>query len=170
MKQEYYCEWCGKTMLRYPCQMKGKKFAFCSRTCLSNFSNKQRNPVRYSELKDYTGQSENMRRINLKMNCGRMNMTTRTKLRNAHLGSGEGKGYTKYYSRLAHRVIAEKKIGRPLKPEEVVHHLDFNKRNNHPDNLMILPSKADHSRYHAKLKKFFNRGVLDDWVVEEVTK
>lgn len=170
VKQEYECAWCGKKFLRYSCYMKGKKFAFCCRQCLAAFSSKKQNPVRYAELKDYSGISANMRAINIKLNPDKMNILTRTKLRNAHLNTGEGKTYTKYYSRLAHRVVAERKLGRRLKPEEVVHHMDFNKRNNDPENLMIFASSYDHMRYHAKLKKFFNRGFIDDWVVVEVTE
>lgn len=35
-----------------------------------------------------------------------------------------------------------------MKPEEVVHHIDLNKRNNMWDNLMVFASKADHTRFH----------------------
>ena len=48
----------------------------------------------------------------------------------------------------AHRIIAEKKIGRKLKSTEVVHHIDENKQNNDPNNLMIFKSQAAHVSYH----------------------
>ena len=47
-----------------------------------------------------------------------------------------------------HIIVAEQKIGRYLLPEEVVHHKDFDKSNNHPDNLMIFATKGDHTRFH----------------------
>lgn len=47
-----------------------------------------------------------------------------------------------------HMIIAEGKLGRRLLPEEVVHHRDFNKLNNEPDNLMIFASNSDHVRFH----------------------
>lgn len=47
-----------------------------------------------------------------------------------------------------HMIVAEQKLGRHLLPEEVVHHRDFNKLNNDPDNLMIFASNGDHSRFH----------------------
>ena len=37
-----------------------------------------------------------------------------------------------------HRYIAELKLGRLLKPEEVVHHIDENREHNTLDNLIIL--------------------------------
>jgi HNH endonuclease len=47
-----------------------------------------------------------------------------------------------------HWVIAEEKMGRALLPGEEVHHDDENKQNNHPDNLVIEPSRAHHLVHH----------------------
>lgn len=46
-----------------------------------------------------------------------------------------------------HRLVIEKKIGRYLTPDEVVHHLDGNKKNNHPDNL-VLYKRGQHVSKH----------------------
>jgi len=43
-----------------------------------------------------------------------------------------------------HRLVMEKKLGRFLDPKEVVHHIDGNRANNHPDNLAMFRSNADH--------------------------
>ena len=48
-----------------------------------------------------------------------------------------------------HMIVAEQKLGRPLLPEEVVHHKDKNKLNNDPNNIMVFASNNDHSRFHA---------------------
>lgn len=50
---------------------------------------------------------------------------------------------------LEHIIIAERKLGRLLKEGETVHHIDRNKKNNNPDNLMIFASPGDHTLYHA---------------------
>lgn len=47
-----------------------------------------------------------------------------------------------------HIIVAEKKLGRRLLPEEIVHHKDLNKLNNESSNLMIFATNADHSRFH----------------------
>lgn len=47
-----------------------------------------------------------------------------------------------------HRVVAERKLGRQLLPQEVVHHLDGNKQNNHPDNLEVHAGIAEHLAQH----------------------
>ena len=48
-----------------------------------------------------------------------------------------------------HRFIVEKSIGRKLTPNEIVHHIDGNKRNNSLDNLMIM-TRAEHARLHYR--------------------
>jgi len=48
-----------------------------------------------------------------------------------------------------HTYVAEQKIGRKLRDDETVHHIDENKRNNHPDNLEVMLIK-DHKRLHGK--------------------
>lgn len=50
------------------------------------------------------------------------------------------------YVRL-HRLVMEAKLGRPLLATEVVHHIDGNKQNNHPDNLMLFDKNSQHLRY-----------------------
>jgi hypothetical protein len=43
-------------------------------------------------------------------------------------------------------------LGRALSPEEVVHHIDEDKSNNDPDNLLLLPNNKAHLDLHARLR------------------
>jgi hypothetical protein len=62
----------------------------------------------------------------------------------------QGQAYRKTSGRHSHRVIAESGLGRKLGPKEVVHHVDGDFLNNHPGNLEVLPSQAEHVRRHIK--------------------
>ena len=49
-----------------------------------------------------------------------------------------------------HVLIAEEKIGRKLKENEVVHHMDGDKRNNNPENLAVV-TRSEHAKIHANV-------------------
>ena len=50
---------------------------------------------------------------------------------------------------LIHKKLMEDKIGRKLKPNEIVHHIDGNKLKNNLDNLQLLTRK-EHIEIHRK--------------------
>ena len=65
------------------------------------------------------------------------------------------KGYKSYRDsdKLVHRHIAERKLGRKLRPGEVVHHRNRNKRDNSRKILKVFKSQKDHHRIHKKDEK-----------------
>lgn len=65
-----------------------------------------------------------------------------------NLGKVKKNTYKKLFGRHEHRVVAENKIGRKLLPSEHVHHIDGNKHNNHPDNLIVM-SSSEHGQLHG---------------------
>jgi hypothetical protein len=54
------------------------------------------------------------------------------------------------------RWAAEKKIGRPLRKGEVVHHGYYGKKCNDPDNLWVFKNQSQHiKKAHSKKKSFW---------------
>ena len=147
-KETRTCSWCGASVTRYPSQFAGKKHIFCSRECMHSFENKSKNPNGY--MKDFSKGAAFFRAHAAEFNKVRMTPEVRAKLRQARMDTGEGKTYSKYYGRHTHRVVAEQILGRPLLPGEVVHHIDGDKRNNAPENLMVFKSQREHAAWHAK--------------------
>lgn len=43
-----------------------------------------------------------------------------------------------------HRLVMESVLGRYLEPQEVVHHIDGNKSNNEPSNLLLFSNNGEH--------------------------
>ena len=65
-----------------------------------------------------------------------------------------------------HKIIAERVLGRELKRDEMVHHIDFDGSNNSHDNLLIC-DRAYHTWLHNRMRRdpywsqFKRKGVFD---------
>ena len=134
MSVTYTCFRCGKSKtVALSTYNKGdKKRHFCSRVC-------------------------NLQQLNEELNPTRMTKETRHKLSIARSTTGNGKTYRKLNGKHYHRTVAEIKLGRKLKPGEIVHHLDRNKRNNDPDNIMVFINQSEHVKWHAQHDEHFGR-------------
>ena len=58
-----------------------------------------------------------------------------------------------------HYIVAEQKLGRYLQDKETVHHIDGNKKNNNPDNLIVFATYGDHTGYHMGCEIYENNGL-----------
>ncbi len=52
---------------------------------------------------------------------------------------------------MEHDLVMECLIGRHLRDDECVHHIDFNRQNNKKENLKLM-TKSEHMSYHMKLR------------------
>ena len=61
-------------------------------------------------------------------------------------------GYAGGYAPV-HRVVMHDKLGRPLRPGEVVDHIDGDIENNDPENLRVFGSNSEHLKWTLKGKR-----------------
>lgn len=64
-----------------------------------------------------------------------------------------------------YRLVAEKKIGRPLTADEVVHHVNGDVTDNRPENLEVM-TPAEHCRVHMQGSKNYNSKLNEVQVAE----
>lgn len=126
-KIEKPCIVCGTMVTRVPSQMLA--VACCSLTCSKQYMRKR------------------LAGLNRELNPTRMTPEVKKKLREANLGKGDKKTYTKIHGRHTHRIVMEKKLGRGLKSDEIVHHIDGDIFNNNPENLQLV-SRREHLLLH----------------------
>jgi hypothetical protein len=73
-------------------------------------------------------------------------------------GRGLGLSYVKVGKKHEHRTVAESLLGRSLRSDEIVHHINGDKRDNRPENLQVM-SRTEHINAHRKqLVEALHRG------------
>jgi hypothetical protein len=88
---------------------------------------------------------------------GRRNMSEAAKKRGERYARGVSvttDGYLRvtrgeHKGRLLHDVLVEQSLGRPIEPHECVHHIDRDKGNNDPANLLLM-TRAEHTSLHRQ--------------------
>jgi hypothetical protein len=141
------CLFCGEGLtLNNTRDIKRKKF--CSRSCAGKWK------IKYTDFgrKGVSFSEETKRKIS---------ETVKKQYANGRISVGwrkyiprrrkTGRGYVHLGTRREHAVLMEKKLGRKLLPNEVVHHIDEDKANNSLGNLIVM-TRSSHIRLHSKLR------------------
>ena len=70
-------------------------------------------------------------------------------------------GYRVFNKKAEHIIVAEKALGKPLPVGAVVHHMDENKLNNTPSNLVICQDAKYHNLIHQRMRAYDACGHAD---------
>ncbi len=68
-------------------------------------------------------------------------------------------GATKEGYKMEHILVAENMLGRYLMDDEVVHHINKNRQDNRPENLMVMTA-SEHMSLHMKERWAIKKGVM----------
>ena len=143
------CDWCGKEFERKKEHIHERNY--CSRACLGKV-----NAERYR-----------LQSLKICSNCGKeFEYRGNHKKRNQHFFCCKewgcyldflnfemaGAENQKVAGKIVYRRLAEMEIGRTLREDEEVHHIDGNHRNNNVDNLEVL-TVSEHAKIHAAQKR-----------------
>ena len=119
------CDWCGAEISRYPSLVHPRNF--CNRECQGKYRSEHYTSTRAANWQG--GQKKDRERVQWFMPWHHR---------------ADNKGYVFRYV-----ISAELSIGRPLAAGEVIHHIDGDPANDHPDNLQVLASQSEHARIHG---------------------
>lgn len=63
------------------------------------------------------------------------------------------------------RLVLAQKLGRPLSPEEICHHINSDPRDDRPCNLRLFGNHSEHTRHDQKIRKarrLWNQSLLEN--------
>jgi len=151
-----HCQNCGKEFTFLAAGSEKEKRKFCSSVCNGNYYADKLSRDRKGKGNPMFGKKPwNLGNLSIrkkyKIETGAIMKTKSGSRKNVYFDVKTDKGWKKL-----HRIIIEKKIGRPLAASEVVHHIDGNGLNNNLSNLKLM-SKSEHAKVH-KMQKNFERG------------
>jgi len=172
------CKRCGKI---FTTNLKEKKY--CSVKCRAKYW-LEHNQERIKIICEHCGKEFGRpRRVNAKgkgirfcsISCA--NKSTRSSLikqktkRHKYISIWKPEHPINYNGRvLEHRLIVEKIIGRYLKKEEIVHHINYLEDDNRKENLFLCHTYKEHDKIHRKSRYLIKEFIREKGLKEELTK
>lgn len=135
-KVEIKCATCGKPILVYPCRLRTGHNKYCSKECRS----KGWSSIRKTRVGPKAPLWKGGRILN---NHGYWEIQ-RTGLSPEDNALVPGKRA----AILEHRLLVARYLGRPLKPYEIIHHINGNPSDNRLENLELITSIKGNSHYN----------------------
>jgi hypothetical protein len=147
------CPECGKEIYRKPYRVKKNKNNFCSMICSYAYRKKQKS---YNVCGEDHGNWKGGKKLT---DEGYFEI-----YQPHHPRASKQSGQSAYVRE--HILVAEKQLGRFLREGETVHHINFDKTNNAPENLYLFLTAGEHTAYHHAL----NRGEAQELISNIIQK
>lgn len=166
------CKQCGKIFPLKPCAVKRGRGKFCSRACQGKYKfSGEKNPKYRAALKTvrclqcgeefqtYLSQIKNGGGKYCSYSCKFKHQNIGRQNGNWKGGSFSVGGYVavsvgKSNRKYEHQEVAARALNRPLRADEVVHHINGNKQDNRNVNLLIC-SRGYHHSLHQRMARFY---------------
>ena len=133
------CDWCGTPFYKPPSKL-CSKVNLCSSVCRNLWLGR-----RNIEIMNKPGHSKGHKAPHLSRLNAKRNPAARLAVNPSRVPSQR------------YRKIAERKIGRKLRPGEVVHHINGNRSDNRPENLRVM-TRSEHSQLHMMIAVARDKG------------
>ena len=137
------CIKCNKEFKTYECLVKVGKGKYCSKECAKDTLIKKGQSL--SVKTQFKKGCKPWSFKGFRLQCARKNGKYYKEIFMPTHPNSTSNGYVR-----EHRLVMENHIGRLLRKDEIVHHIDGNTLNNETDNLELLPKKI-HDRNNVKL-------------------
>lgn len=146
------CAYCGRETEKHPCEI--KKRNYCSTKCFDNFRKSNPDicsPKTFRVVCETCGKEFKREKWAIRghVYCS-SSCFGKSILTDGYINDSGYKIIRVNGRRMReHRYFMERKIGRPLLENEMIHHIDHDKTNNDLSNLMIV-TRQEHGKIHLR--------------------